>query len=78
LFTVLGIKRNFMFFIGTLTVVFFEYLLMIAFIPLGVIVPFVILPSLLILMGVYAVYPKIKEIMIDPYYEKINNSQSEE
>ncbi len=78
LFTVLGIKRNIMFLLGTFAVLFLEYVLMVIFIPLGVIVPFVILPSLLIMMGVYAVYPKIKEIMIDPYYEKITASQTED
>jgi hypothetical protein len=31
-------------------------------------VPFIILFSTGALMGAYAAYPKIKEIMIDPYY----------
>jgi hypothetical protein len=70
-FTVLGIKRNFMAFLGTILLAMLEYFLLIVYFPLGVIVPFVILPSLLILIGVYAAYPKIKEIMIDPYYEQI-------
>ena len=70
-FTVLGIKRNFMAFLGTILIVILEYFLLIVYFPLAVIVPFVILPSLLVLIGVYAAYPKIKEIMIDPYYEQI-------
>ena len=32
----------------------------------------------LIAIGVYGVYPKIKEIMIDPYYEKVNKVSEEE
>jgi len=79
-FTVLGIKRNFMAFLGTILLVLFEYFLMIVYPPLAAIVPFVILPSLLALIGVYAAYPKIKEIMIDPYYEQIeaeNESEDE-
>lgn len=72
LFTILGIKRNIMVFLGTVCVGLFEFFLMYAYFPLAVIIPFVILPSLLIMMGIYGAYPKIKEIMIDPYYEKIN------
>lgn len=71
IFTVLGIKRNIMVFLGTVAVMLFEYFLMFAYFPLAVIIPFVILPSLLIMMGIYAAYPKLKEYLIDPYYEKV-------
>ncbi len=74
-FTVLGIKRNIMAFLGTLIVAVLEYFLLIVYVPIGVIVPFVILPSLLVVIGIYAAYPKIKEIMIDPYYEKVDNQE---
>jgi len=77
-FTVLGIKRNFMFLLGTLALLMLEYVLMFAYFPLAVIVPFVILPGLLVMMGIYAAYPKIKEIMIDPYYEEIADAPEEE
>ena len=70
-FTVLGLKRNLMLLLGTVILVVIEYLFMIYYLPLGMIIPFVILPSLLMMMGVYAAYPKIKEIMIDPYYTKV-------
>ncbi len=70
-FTVLGIKRNFMMLLGTAVLAGLEYVLMFAFFPLAVIVPFVILPSLLILMGVYAAYPVLKKWLIDPWYEEI-------
>ncbi len=73
-FTVLGVKRNFMALLGTVVLALFEYVLLFAYFPLAVIVPFIILPSLLVLIGVYAAYPKIKEFMIDPFYEKINDS----
>ena len=78
LFTILGIKRNIMVFLGTLVLALFEYFLIYAYFPLAVIFPFIILPSLLIAIGVYGVYPKIKEIMIDPYYEKVNKVSEEE
>ena len=78
LFTILGIKRNIMVFLGTLALALFEYFLIYAYFPLAVIFPFIILPSLFIAIGVYGVYPKIKEIMIDPYYEKGNKVSEEE
>lgn len=74
-FTVLGVKRNFMFLLGTAALLLFEYVLLFAYFPLAVIVPFVILPSMLAAMSIYAAYPKIKEIMIDPYYEEIEESE---
>lgn len=77
-FTVLGVKRNFMALLGTVALALLEYVLIYAYFPLAVIIPFVILPSLLIMMGIYAAYPKIKEIMIDPYYEEIANTPEEE
>ena len=70
LFSVLGVKRNLMFVLGTVILALLEYFLMLVYVPLAVIIPFVILPSLILMMGVYAAYPKIKEIMIDPYYEE--------
>lgn len=67
-FTVLGVKRNILAFLGIVLVLMFNYLLLATFFPLGVLLPLVIVPSLCILIGVYAAFPKIKEIMIDPYY----------
>ena len=69
-FTVLWIKLNIMLILGTIVLAALEILLMMVYVPLAVIIPFVILPSLVMMMGVYAAYPKIKEIMIDPYYEE--------
>lgn len=76
LFTVLGVKRNIMLLLGTLLTFLLEYMLLATYFPLGVIVPFVILPALLMIMGVYAAYPKIKEIMIDPFYEKVDKKST--
>jgi len=78
LFTILGIKRNIAVLLGTLALLVLEYTLLIVYIPLGAILPFVILPSLLMMMSVYGAYPKIKEIMIDPYYSKASAEDSEE
>ena len=68
-FTAVGLKRNFLVFLGTLFMAGFEYMLLVVYFPLGVIFPFVILPSVLMMMGVYGAFPVIKKHMIDPYYE---------
>ena len=77
-FTVLGLKRNFMVLLGTVALAAIEYFLMYAYFPLAVIMPFVILPSLLVTMGVYAAFPKIKQYMIDPFYEEVEVEDEDE
>jgi len=68
IFVIVGFKRNLMAFLGIAAVVMLEYFLLALYFPLGVILPFVCLFSVSSMMQVYASYPKIKEIMIDPYY----------
>lgn len=70
LFTVLGIKRNIMSFLGIVVLGVLEYALLMIYFPLGVIVPFVGLFSIGYMMQIYGAFPNIKKIMIDPYYEK--------
>jgi len=77
-FAVLGLKRNFMFFLGTIALAAIEYFLMYAYFPLAVIIPFVILPSMLVTMGVYAAFPVIKKYMIDDYYVEVEVEEDEE
>ncbi|MBE6710741.1 MAG: YesL family protein [Clostridia bacterium] len=74
-FTVLGVKRNFMFLLGTLVLLLLEYVLMYAYFPLAVIMPFVIIPAMIVTMSVYAAYPKIKQYMIDPFYEEMGTEE---
>lgn len=69
IFTVLGIKRNIALLLGSLAAVWIEILLLGFYFPMGVILPFVILPSLLIYISVYCGYPVVKRVMIDPYYK---------
>lgn len=69
IFSILGFKRNIMAIIGVALVLFFNYYLLGVFLPLGVVLPFCITFALIQFMGIYAAYPKIKEIMIDPYYD---------
>lgn len=70
IFTVVGVKRNIVALIGVVFVLALNYAVLITYFPLGVILPFVIVPSICMLIGIYAAFPKIKEYMIDPFYAK--------
>lgn len=69
IFTVLGLKRNVLGLIGIALAVGLNVLLIYVFFPLGIIMPFVLTFAVCGYIGMYAAYPKIKEIMIDPYYD---------
>lgn len=69
-FTILGIKRNIMALLGVLLILALEYVLLVVFMPLAAILPFILTFSVGGLCCAYAAYPKIKEIMIDPYYKE--------
>ena len=68
IFSILGFKRNILAVLGIAVALMLNYYLMIVFLPLGVILPFIITFSTCAFMAAYAAYPKIKELMIDPYY----------
>ena len=67
-FAILGFKRNIMALIATAIIGILTIGLMLYIMPIGIIIPFLCLFSLLEFIGVYAAYPKIKEVLIDPYY----------
>ncbi len=68
IFSILGFKRNIAAFLASLLIWAIDYYLLIVIFPIGIILPVMFLVSLTQFMGIYAAYPKIKEIMIDPYY----------
>ncbi len=70
LFVFIGIKRNILGFIGVLLTVALNVFIFIAYRPIGIILPFVLTSSTLGYIMTYTAYPKIKEIMIDPYYDE--------
>ncbi len=70
IFTFLGLKRNIVGLLGMVIVVALNAFLFFAFMPLGVIMPFVLTFAVCGYIGIYAAYPKIKEVMIDPYYNE--------
>jgi hypothetical protein len=68
IFSLLGFKRNIVAFLAGLAVWVIDYVILMTFLPIGMVLPVIFLVSLTMFMGIYAAYPKIKEIMIDPYY----------
>jgi len=76
-FSVLGFKRNIMMLIGTVAIVYLNLVLFYVFVPIGIIIPFIILFGFIQYMSVYCAYPKIKQIMIDPYYKEVEAEEAE-
>ncbi len=77
-FAILGFKRNIMALFGIAIMVFITVALCVYFLPLGIMIPFLFLFSFGGFIGTYAAYPKIKQIMIDPYYEDHPEEKPEE
>lgn len=68
IFALLGFKRNIVAFLGGALVWVLDYMIMMVMLPIGLVLPVIFLISFTTFMGIYAAYPKIKEVMIDPYY----------
>ena len=69
IFVMLALGRNFVALIGIALVVLINYGIMIAYVPVGVVLPFILTVSLSMFIYTYAAWPKIKKVMIDPYYD---------
>jgi hypothetical protein len=71
IFSLLGLKRNMIAFLGNALIILLEFTLLFGTgsigWPFAVGLPLIILVSLMAYIKVYASYFKIKEIMIDPY-----------
>ena len=77
IFALVGVKRNFVALLGILAVLLINYYLFAVFMPLGIVMPFVITIALCSFIAVYCTYPNIKRIMIDPYYPEASDNDSE-
>lgn len=73
-FSILGIKRNIFALLITVAAVALDVFLAGVLLPVGLILPFIILFGLLQYTSVYCAFPKIKEVMIDPYYNEVSSS----
>jgi len=69
IFAILGFRRNILAFLGLMLIIGAEYFLLGIFYPLGIVFPLIVMFSSIAYFGAYAAWPKIKEIMIDPYVE---------
>lgn len=69
IFSLVGLKRNVVGVIGSAAVIGLNVLIYAYFLPLGGLLPFFITIALASFIGIYAAYPNIKKIMIDPYYK---------
>ena len=64
-FVILGIKRNLMAMLGVIAVILLNYGLFLIFMPLGLLLPFIITVAICDFIGVYAAYPVILQYMVD-------------
>lgn len=64
-FVILGIKRNIMAMFGVIVVILINYALFLIFMPLGLLLPFIITIAICDFIGVYAAYPVILKYMVD-------------
>ncbi len=78
IFSLLGIKRNLMALLGCAAYLLLNYLLLTIYFPLGFIAPFILTIGLLLYTTTYAAWPKIKQIMVDPYYDENGNPKEKE
>ena len=73
-FSILGIKRNIFALLVSVALVALDVFLAGVLLPIGLILPFIILFGMLQYTSVYCAFPKIKEVMIDPYYNEVSAS----
>lgn len=77
IFTAVGIKRNFVGTIGIIVLFMFSYGLLMAFPPLGAILPFIITIAVGQFIAIYTAWPKIYSVMIEPYEEETTEPAEE-
>ncbi len=62
--SIVGFKRNICYILGSAAVIALNYLLLILYFPLGIILPFMIVPSALTFLGEYCIFPNIMKYMV--------------
>ena len=67
IFSILALGKNVVAIIGCLIVIVLNWMIFTIFMPLGIILPFMITVGLLLYIEVYVAWPKIEETMITPY-----------
>lgn len=77
IFVVLNIKRNIAAFFGIAFVIAINIVLLDLYFPIGILLPFALTVSSCMFIGVYAAWPSIDEIMIEPYTEEKEEKEEE-
>lgn len=67
IFSVLGFGRNFISFLTVAFIVIINYAIMLAYLPIGIVLPLIITIGLCTYTAVYTTWPKIYKVMIEPY-----------
>lgn len=75
--TIAGIRRNITGLIGSGVLIGLNVVLFIIFPPIGAILPFILMVSLLNFVGAFVAYPTVKRLMIDPYYASETPAEEE-
>lgn len=70
IFAMIGFKRNILAIITIAAYLLINYFLLSVYMPIGIILPFIITAGLLVFTSMYAAWPNIQKIMIDPYYNE--------
>lgn len=70
IFVLLALGRNLIALVGVALAVVINYGIVLAFVPVGVVLPFILTISVCMFIYTYAAWPKIKKVMIDPYYDE--------
>lgn len=78
IFTVINGKRNLVALLGCAICLLFNYFMMIFFFPIGILLPFIFTFSTCALMGAYAAWPKIKEVLVDPLYQDVKPAANDD
>lgn len=78
IFAMIGIKRNIVAVIGIALIVLINYFLLSVYMPIGIIIPFIITIALIQFTSTYAAWPNIQKIMIDPYYNEDGSEKTGE
>lgn len=75
IFSILAFGRNLLAMLGILIVLYLNFLIFVFLPPLGIALPFLITLAILLYTQTFVAYYKIKDVMIDPYYEKTETPQ---
>lgn len=68
IFAIYGFKRNIVATLGIILILLINYFILGLIPGAGIVLPFVITVSLCSFVGIYAAWPSVKTVMIDPYY----------